>query len=364
MPEASCDVLAFYLPQYHPVPENDSWWGPGFTEWTNVTKARPRFSGHYQPHLPGELGFYDLRLPEAREQQAELAREHGITAFCYYHYWFNGRRILERPFNEVLASGQPDFPFLLCWANENWTRTWDGGADQILLAQNYSLEDDVAHIRSLMPAFLDERYYRIEGRPVFLVYRSSLLPEPRRTAEAWRQESRRHGVELHLVRVDGHSTDIVDDPESQGFDAAVDWIPDYSKQGRPLRWGRSWGLTRRLGMSSRTYGDNIVVPYERVVDNQLSRPEPPYLRYPCVTPGWDNSARRKTGAFITVGSTPALYAGWLSSVVDHVQHRPASERLVFVNAWNEWAEGNHLEPDAQWGRGYLEATRDVLARRS
>ena len=183
--------IAFYLPQFHPTPENDEWWGKGFTEWTNVTKARPLFPGHYQPQLPADMGFYDLRLPEAREAQAALAREYGIHGFCYYHYWFNGRRILERPFNEVLASGKPDFPFCLCWANENWTRVWDGGEKNVLLEQKYSHEDDLAHIESLIPAFRDERYIRIDGKPLFLVYRTGLLPNPARTAEIWREAAKR-----------------------------------------------------------------------------------------------------------------------------------------------------------------------------
>src|SRR6185295_19133327 len=176
-------VLAFYLPQFHPIPENDRWWGPGFTEWTNVTRARPLFRGHYQPRLPADLGFYDLRLPEVREAQASLAREYGLDAFCYYHYWFNGRRLLNRPFDEVLESGRPDFPFCLCWANEHWTRKWDGRDDDTLMRQEHSLKDDRAHIEHLLRAFADPRYVKINGRPLFLVYRTELLPEPLRTAD-------------------------------------------------------------------------------------------------------------------------------------------------------------------------------------
>lgn len=363
MSDTGCDVVAFYLPQFHPIPENDEWWGQGFTEWTNVTRARPRFPGHYQPHLPADLGFYDLRLPEVREQQADLAREYGVTAFCYYHYWFNGRRLLERPFNEVLGSGRPDFPFVLCWANENWTKVWDGGSQHVLLDQKYSREDDVAHIRSLIPAFEDPRCVRVDGKPMFIVYRTSLLPDVRQTLQTWRDEARRHGLgDLHLARVDGHSADLLDDPIEQGFDATVDWIPDFSQQGGPLRWGKKWGATRRLRLTSRGYGDNTVIPYDRVVENMLGRPEPAYLRYPCVTPSWDNTARRAQGAFITRDATPERYGQWLETVVKRVQARPVNQRLVFINAWNEWAEGNHLEPDQRWGRGYLEQTRAALQR--
>src|SRR5215207_9402018 len=190
--------IAIYLPQFHPIPENDEWWGRGFTEWTNVVKAKPLFQGHYQPHLPGELGFYDLRLPEVREQQAALAKQYGIYGFCYYHYWFNGRRVLERPFEEVFKSGKPDFPFMLCWANENWTRAWDGLDKQVLLKQNYSHEDDVQHIKTLIPYFKDSRYIKIDGKPVFAIYRSTLFPDLKRTINIWRDEARKERLELYL----------------------------------------------------------------------------------------------------------------------------------------------------------------------
>ncbi|MDQ1479597.1 MAG: hypothetical protein QOI44_458, partial [Actinomycetota bacterium] len=187
-------VLAFYLPQFHPIPENDLWWGPGFTEWTNVAQAQAAFAGHYQPHLPGELGFYDLRLPETRSAQAALASEHGIEGFCYWHYWFSGRRLLERPFDEVLASGEPDFPLCLAWANESWSRRWMGDGKDLLLAQEYSLADDIEHARWLAHAFADPRYVRIGDRPVFLVYRPRDLPSARRTTDIIRREVTRAGV--------------------------------------------------------------------------------------------------------------------------------------------------------------------------
>src|SRR6266446_2869134 len=202
-------VIAFYLPQFHPIPENDAWWGKGFTEWTNVTKARPLFRGHYQPHLPADLGFYDLRVAESREAQADLARQYGITGFCYYHYWFAGKRLLHRPFDEVLTSGRPDFPFCLCWANENWTRVWDGGGSEVLMEQTYSEQDDRAHIQALMPAFADTRYFRIDGRPLFLVYRTELLPEPARTADIWRSEVSKAGLgDLYLARVENFASRV------------------------------------------------------------------------------------------------------------------------------------------------------------
>ncbi|MDP1643936.1 MAG: glycoside hydrolase family 99-like domain-containing protein [Thiobacillus sp.] len=354
-------AIAFYLPQYHPVPENDEWWGRGFTEWRNVVKARPLFPGHYQPHLPADLGFYDLRLPEVREAQAELAQQYGIHGFCYYHYWFNGRHILERPFNEVLESGKPDLPFCLCWANENWTRVWDGGEKNVLLEQKYNHEDDLAHIESLIPAFQDSRYIRVNGRPLFLVYRTELMPDPKRTAEIWREACIKAGVgNIYLVRVENFVAGI--DPVSIGFDAAVEFAPDGRNMGKQKFREGLPGMLSRWGVIPRAFVENKVVNYGALATGTMGRPEPGFKRFRCVTPMWDNSARRKKGARIVIGSTPALYEKWLKTIVVKTQSQmKGDERLVFINAWNEWAEGNHLEPDLKWGRGYLEATRRALA---
>ncbi len=227
-------TLAFYLPQFHPIPENDAWWGQGFTEWTNVVKAQPQFRGHYQPHLPSDTGFYDLRLPEARQLQADLAQQYGLHGFCYYHYWFNGKRLLERPFQEVLTSGKPDFPFCLCWANEDWTRAWDGRSGEILLQQHYSEQDDREHIRTLAPAFRDPRYVRIENKPLFLVYRASRIPDPLASTTIWREEAHRLGLgELFLAKVESFSSEQ-SDPQALGFDAAVEFQPDWRLLGRSL----------------------------------------------------------------------------------------------------------------------------------
>jgi lipopolysaccharide biosynthesis protein len=352
-------AVAFYLPQYHPIPENDEWWGPGFTEWRNVVRARPLFPGHYQPHIPGDLGFYDLRLYDTRKAQTELARAYGISGFCYYHYWFNGRRLLERPFGEVLASGEPDFPFCLCWANEKWTRAWDGSSGHILIDQKYSADDDRRHMRWLATAFEDERYIRVNGKPLFLVYRARHLPDPLGTAVTWREEATQLGVgEIYLATVEAFAEDHAD-PRSIGFDASVEFQPDAVNF--PLRLGFSPRSAWRFRGSLRPLAKNAVYDYKQVIERSLAKPTPEYRRFPCVTPAWDNSPRRATGgARIFHGSTPELYERWLTDVAS-VEAAQPEPRFVFINAWNEWAEGNHLEPDLRFGRRYLEATARALA---
>jgi len=355
-------LIAFYLPQFHPIPENDEWWGKGFTEWSNVTKAKPLFAGHDQPHLPADLGFYDLRLPEIRQAQADLAQEYGIHGFCYYHYWFNGRRILERPFHEVLASGKPDFPFCLCWANENWTRAWDGRSGENLLVQNYGDVDDRNHIASLVEAFQDPRYIRVQDKPLFLVYRAGNMPDPHRTTTIWREEARKLGIDdLYLCRVESFSNERDIEPQSQGFDAAVDFQPDWSHLGSALQRSPWHRIIQALGFAGRAYGEHRIYEYADIVEKMLSRPAPSYLRFPCVTPSWDNSPRREKGAVILRNSQPKIYQGWLNQAIEEAKQQD-QEGLVFINAWNEWAEGNHLEPCQKWGRSYLEATRQALEK--
>ena len=349
--------IAFYLPQYHPVPENDTWWGKGFTEWTNVTRARPLFPSHYQPHLPADLGFYDLRLPEARQAQADLAREYGIYGFCYYHYWFNGTRLLGRPLDEVRASAQPDFPFCLCWANENWTRAWDGRATELLIGQDYGPVDDRAHGRWLAGVFEDRRYIRVNGRPLFLVYQPSLLPDPAATAAIWREEAQRAGVsELYLCAVESFRNRERAAPASLGFDAAVEFQPDTLAL-LTLTEKAYWRIVQKVGLLSGA----LVIPYATWVRRALAQPPRPYTRFPCVTPGWDNSPRRRRGAFMLHHSRPHLYEDWLARTIAAFRPPSADENLIFINAWNEWAEGNHLEPCQRWGRAYLEATRRALS---
>ena len=343
--------IAFYLPQFHPIPENDAWWGRGFTEWTNVTRAKPQYKRHYQPHLPADLGFYDLRVPEVRQAQADLASHYGIHGFCYFHYWFKGRRLLERPFDEVLASGAPNFPFCLCWANEHWVRRSERGKREILMKQEYSIEDDIQHITWLVKAFADPRYIRVDGRPLFLVYRAQVLPDPMATTKRWRSEARRAGLgELFLARVESFPEER-GDPRSLGFDAAVEFQPD---QVVCAKWSRAWRLGRQLTRGHAPFRHRTL-DYSSIVDRMLSKPLVPYSRFPGVTPSWDNTARYPNAAFIFKDSTPQEFERWTKTVVRRLEGAGLPDELLFVNAWNEWAEGNHLEPCQRWGHSYLEA---------
>lgn len=339
--------IAFYLPQFHPTPENDRWWGKGFTEWTNVARARPRFTGHYQPHIPADLGFYDLRLAEVREAQASLARQYGVSGFCYYHYWFHGKRLLSLPLDAILKERRPDFPFCLCWANEDWTRTWDGNQAAILIKQEYSLEDDRRHMNWLARVFEDPRYIRVHGKPIFLVYRASKLPEAMVTAEIWRDTARRMGVgEIHLCNVESFPEEKIN-PLEIGFDSAVEFQPDWGNLGEPV--------AHLKDVEQRVFN------YATFAKRQMAKPSAPYVRFPCVAPSWDNSARRLAGAVTMAPPDPDGYRNWLRHAIS-LSTQPGSETegIVFVNAWNEWAEGNHLEPDQRMGHAYLQATLDAL----
>ena len=352
--------IAFYLPQFHPIPENDEWWGEGFTDWANVAAAKPLFPGHPQPDLPGELGYYDLRDARVREVQADLATRYGIDAFCYYHYWFAGRRLLDQPFDAVLASGKPDLPFCLCWANEPWSRMWDGGRHDILIDQEYPPDDDRRHIDWLIDAFRDDRYVRVDGKPLFLVYRAGMLPDAPATTRLWRERAAQAGLPgLFLCRVESHFER--DDPRPLGFDAAVEFQPAFgaglsARQRFPPR-----RVLARLKLAPRT-SSYVAVEYADLVRKMLGRAQPDFLRFPCVTPGWDNSPRRPEGdAFLLTGSTPERFAGWVAEVARRLRTAPPERRLLFVNAWNEWGEGCHLEPSERWGVAYLEAFAKAMA---
>lgn len=348
-------IIAFYLPQYHPIPENDLWWGKGFTEWTNVTRARPTFAEHYQPHLPADLGFYDLRVPEIRQAQAHLAAEYGVYGFCYHHYWFQGRRLLERPFNEVLASGTPDFPFCLCWANEHWTRRWDGSERALLVEQRHSDEDDVQFIQSLLPAFRDPRYIRVNGKPLLIIYHSQLLPNSLKSTATWRDQARAAGFsDLYLLRAETHTLyENHPNATALGFDGALEFPPHAALSGILKPTDPQWVAN----------SEGRIFDYREVVLHSLKRPTPDYKLFRGVMPSWDNTPRRqKSGAYIFAHSSPELYEQWLLETLRWTRrHHHGEEQIVFVNAWNEWGEGCHLEPDQRYGHRYLEATRNALA---
>ena len=307
------------------------------------------FQGHYQPHLPADLGFYDLRLPEARAAQAELAAAYGIHGFCYYYYWFHGRRLLERPLNEVLASGRPRLPFCVCWANEPWTRAWDGGSENILVEQTHDADDDVAFIHSLMPAFRDERYIRVNGKPLLLVYRVGLFPDARRTADIWREETRRAGLEApYLVQM--RTFDDMFDPATVGFDAATQFA------GHDLPPNAGLKLVKNP-----TNFAGVLLDYRIYMEHLLNSAMHDYKVFRCVMPSWDNTPRRGNTAGLFLGGSPELYGQWLRRAIDYTREQfQADERLVFVNAWNEWGEGCHLEPDQRHGRRFLEETKTAL----
>jgi len=342
-------LIAFYLPQFHPIPENDEWWGEGFTEWTNVAAAKPLFEDHYQPHVPGDLGFYDLRLPETRQAQADLARRYGIAGFCYYHYWFDGKRLLGRPFEEVLSSGDPDFPFCLCWANEPWSRRWHGRDEDVIQPQRYSAADDQEHIRWLLPALADPRAIRIADRPVFVVYQARDLPEPARTVETWRAEVSKAGLPDPFLMTVETGWDEGWDATQVGFDAKIMFRPQFTT----LREAPRIRIADEPELEVRDY---------QAAWPLFARPEEvDYPHFECVCPQWDNTPRTGSRGVVLHNSTPDAYEQWLVQVLTRARERPEAERVVFVNAWNEWGEGCHLEPDARFGTAYLEATRRALA---
>lgn len=341
-------LIAFYLPQFHPIPENDEWWGKGFTEWTNVTKAQPLFEGHEQPHLPGEMGFYDLRLPQVMQEQAQLARAHGIDGFCYHYYWFSGKRLLERPLDDMLENPAVDMPFCLCWANENWTRRWDGDNKKILIAQKYRPEGDVAFIEDLLPYIRDPRYIRVDGAPLLIVYAPQHLPDARRMTDAWRKHCRDIGVgEIHLCA----ALILGNKSRPDGFDSVVDF-PPHNISAPPRN--ASMRFTEKYELS---FCGNILA-YEDIAQHFLGQSYGDQTHFRTVFPSWDNTARTGERANVVIHSSPENYEVWLSrSIEKAAAELPEGRRMVFINAWNEWAEGCHLEPDRRHGRAWLEATQ-------
>ncbi|MEM9304684.1 MAG: glycoside hydrolase family 99-like domain-containing protein [Pseudomonadota bacterium] len=334
-------VIAFYLPQFHPIPENDAFWEKGFTEWTNVRRARPLFRGHRQPLEPGELGYYDLRDPAIREQQARLARNHGVDAFCYYHYWFAGRRVLERPFEEVLASGRPDFPFCLCWANQSWSGVWHGAPDRVLIEQTYpGPADDQRHFESLLPAFEDPRYIRVDDRPLFVVFEPLDLPDRRAFVDRWQAMAREAGL--------------------PGLFLAAVWRRSQTW------WNKHHGLDARIAQLApplRSAGATAaVLPYANIARHLVPSFAPDGRTIACVYPNWDNTPRCGDRGRVWTGATPALFARQVRRALRWLRTGDDGPDLLFVKSWNEWAEGNYLEPDARYGRGWLESLSAELER--
>lgn len=344
-------AIAFYLPQFHPIPENNDWWGNGFTEWFNTAKAKPLFKGHHQPNIPTDLGFYDLRLPEARAAQAEMARNHGIEAFCYYHYWFAGRRLIERPFNEVLHSGEPDFPFCLCWANQTWSGIWHGAPDRILIEQTYpGMEDHKNHFYELLNAFTDTRYVKVDEKPLFLIYRPRELPDINRVTDLWRELAIKEGLPgLHLVGVSHYANW---NPTDYGLDAVVDQrLPGTKTKHIPSSF-LLLKLQALLGKKLPTIYD-----YKEVISILVRTEMPPFESYPCVIPNWDNTPRSGVNGLVFTGVTIDLFQQQLDRALKRVSVLPEDRQIIFLKAWNEWAEGNYVEPDLQYGMQFLEAIR-------
>lgn len=343
-------LIAFYLPQFHPIPENDLWWGKGFTEWTNVTKAVPLFVGHYQPHLPADMGFYDLRVRETRREQIELAKSYGIEGFCYYYYWFSGKRLLEAPLDDMLADAQSDMPFCLCWANENWTRRWDAAEQEVLIAQKYQLTDDVEFIKSLVPFFKDPRYIRVDGAPLLVVYRPQHLPDPRNSIEIWRRYCADNGIpNLHVACALTHGNW---DHRPYGFDSGVEFPPHNMR-----------AANRAADLAFFAPFEGYCPDYCDIAEMYLGRTyNDANSGFRGVFPSWDNTARRGTRGTVVLNGTPENFEFWLSEAIRKTtEEYPGRERLLFINAWNEWAEGCHLEPDRKFGHRFLEAVARAKA---
>jgi hypothetical protein len=365
-------VIAYYLPQFHPIPENDKWWGEGFTEWVNVKKTKPLFKGHYQPRVPVDLGYYDLRDPQIREKQADLAREAGIEGFCYWHYWFgNGKRLLERPFQEVLETGKPDFPFCLGWANHSWTnKTWNATGrlvkTGILMEQTYSEEDYIRHFHAVLPAFKDKRYIRVDGKPLFVVFLPYAIPGSHFFIRSWNKLAQENGLPgIHFV---SHSTispvsklhRFISSRERfksifrMGFDATVsEGVENLTSHPR-FCW---YGLLRKLGIDVVRKFD-----YGNVIRNFHTKEDTWENVYPLIIPNWDRSPRAGKQALVLHGSTPELFRKHVENALKLVEKKEEEHKIILLKSWNEWGEGNYMEPDSVFGKRYLESLRDAIFR--
>ncbi|WP_455639390.1 glycosyltransferase WbsX family protein [Parabacteroides sp.] len=351
-------VIAFYLPQFHPIPENDRWYGKGFTEWTNVGKAKPFFRGHYQPQVPADLGYYDLRVPETRLAQAEMAREYGIEGFCYWHYWFGeGRRLLERPFNEVLQSGSPDFPFCLGWANHSWKGIYNGvKTKEALIEQTYGGKTDYErHFYDVLPAFLDKRYITVDGKPFFLIFAPLEIPDSIKFIDCWQQLAIANGLKgIHFV-AHTYQPDDIDKLLSMGYDA-VNIVRLFEYQ----RIGLSFFRKAINKIKREVFNHGFWCEYSDAMKYFSAEEDKNENVYPTIVPNWDHSPR--TGRFggILKNSTPKLFRKHVENAINLISHKSGEHQILMLKSWNEWAEGNYVEPDLKHGRGYLEAIREAL----
>jgi len=354
-------VIAYYLPQFHPIPENDEWWGKGFTEWTNVGKAKPLFKGHYQPRIPADLGYYDLRVSETREAQAEMARAAGIEGFAYWHYWWAGKRLIERPFIEVLNSSKPDFPFCLSWANETWSGIWLGNPNKILMEQTYPGKDDYEkHFYAILDAFHDKRYIRVNGKPLFIVYRPLNIPDGKAFIELWNNLAIKNGLTgIHFVGVSSNPDGQMDKILDIGFNGVnTIGLSDAHKkiEGKLMQKIRLKLMVKVGGLLLNRYR------YEDIVKNIFTRYDKLENVYPSILPQWDNSPRSGRRSMIYTGSTPEIFKTHISECLEIINKKEDEHKIVFLKSWNEWAEGNYVEPDLVYGHGYLDALKETLLK--
>ena len=350
-------VAAFYLPQFHQIPENDAWWGEGFTEWTNIRRSQPFFGEHRQPHLPAHLGYYDLLDPTVHFQQQDLAAKYGVGAFCYYLYWFGGRRLLEKPLELVLRERELPLNYFFCWANENWTRTWDGLDSELLVSQTHDRERDAAIVDDLAPFLADPRYQRVDGKPLILIYRSSIMDDPMRTTDNIRHRADQLGLgELHLGMVQSFASW---DPRPLGFDSAVEF-PPHNQSSRLFRLKEEDMEYPAMQDADEWQGD--MYSYPRLIEWAMSKPVPEFLWFRGVMPAWDNTPRRMERSSVFVGETPDLFQTWIERALHftYLFNQP-DHWLLFVNSWNEWGEGAYLEPDFELGTARLSALSSALA---
>jgi len=359
-------IIAFYLPQYHPIPENDEWWGTGFTEWTNVCKAKPLFRGHYQPKIPADLGYYDLRLPEIREAQAKMAKDAGVYGFCYWHYWFgNGKRLLERPFNEVLLSGKPNFPFCLGWANESWeAKVWNSKSttkNKVLIEQQYlGKEDNELHFYSMLQAFKDSRYITIDKKPLFLIYKPFKYKEIDEFIEQWNNLAKINGIEKGFYFV-AHTENFKDyhDLINKGFDAIT--ISPISRAVTNYYLSKSKIHEIIDKVKSKFFRMPIIINYKNAYQAFVNKNEDTLENViPTILPNWDHSSRSGKNAWILHNSTPQLFKNNIKNALECTKNKDEEHNIIFLKSWNEWGEGNYMEPDLKYKHGYIDALRSQI----